>query len=211
VIADPFNGSQWPLAEAVIDYIARNEAIPLARACVELQTKMREGLVAARGPINGANASKIDSEFWRFALPGIDGAAVNLSSLIRLRWFEIRATDVLSIWPVSAVKKLHPGGAPPRYDWDSIEIALEEECRLQESVPHRAHSDNEWRTQADAIKYLCEERFNKQWIDGGPALSTMKEKVGPMLKRIRAKMAGNPRLIAFSLRVPFGNATAFHK
>jgi hypothetical protein len=81
-------------------------------------------------------------------------------------------------------------GRPKLYDWSTIEAALDGECRLQESVPRDDHTDKDWRTQADAIRYL-HEYF--QWGDDAPGDSTLKTEVGPMLKRIgeRMKKASN--------------------
>ena len=81
----------------------------------------------------------------------------------------------------------NPLGRPAKYEWARVEAALEEECHLQESVPRRDHTDKKWRTKNDAIRYICE-RF--EWRQGGPCDATMKERVGPMLKRIERKMAG---------------------
>ena len=85
----------------------------------------------------------------------------------------------------------HPGGAPPQYDRAAAETALYEECKLQGSVPHSRHSDKEWRTKADAYKWLRDAFFKLP--DGGPSESWMKTNVGPMLPRIarRLKEVGN--------------------
>jgi hypothetical protein len=103
---------------------------------------------------------------------------------------QFNARDVVAVWP-------HPddadrGGRPGKYDWAAIEAALEEECRLQASVPIRNHTDKQWRTKADAMRYL-RDRFKRKWSDGGPGDTTLKDKIGPMLRRIGARMkkAGN--------------------
>jgi hypothetical protein len=112
-----------------------------------------------------------------------------------------KARDVVALWPhPDAAKPGTPddggaadkGGAPYKYDWKAAEAALDEECRLQESIPVRDHSDREWRTRADAMRWL-RDRFSRQWRDGGPADSTLKKQVGEMLQRIAARMkkAGN--------------------
>jgi hypothetical protein len=77
------------------------------------------------------------------------------------------------------------GGRPDEYDWSAIESALEDECRLQESVPMPGHSDKDWRTKADAMRYV-RNRFN--WTDGGPADSTLKAHIGQMLQRIDQRL-----------------------
>jgi hypothetical protein len=94
----PFT-SRWPLAQKVIDYVAVSVAISPQEACLVLQRRMLDGSIKARGPLNSASASDIDCEFWRFALPDKEGKAVNISTLISLPWFEVRASDVLAIWP----------------------------------------------------------------------------------------------------------------
>jgi hypothetical protein len=41
----------------------------------------------------------VPTENWRFAHINSDGSVFNLSSTGRLPWFEVRAADVLAIWP----------------------------------------------------------------------------------------------------------------
>jgi hypothetical protein len=99
------------------------------------------------------------------------------------RWLaEGDATD-------EAAKK---GGRPDKYDWTKLEAALEAECRLQESIPHQNHSDENWKTEADAMRFL-RESFEREWSEGGPGDSTLKRRIGPMLDRIdeRLKKTGN--------------------
>ncbi len=88
---------------------------------------------------------------------------------------------------VEANSKKHPGGAPPILDWHAVESALEAECKLQESVPHRKHSDRHWRTKADAYRWVREE-YLKQRKGGGPSDTAMKTRVGPMLDRINERL-----------------------
>jgi hypothetical protein len=85
-----------------------------------------------------------------------------------------------------ADSKKHPGGAPPMLDWDAVESALEAECKLQESVPHRQHSDPHWRTKADAHRWVREEYLKRK--DDAPGDTTMKTRVGPMLDRINQRL-----------------------
>jgi hypothetical protein len=100
LIGSPFQ-SQWPFAQDVIDYVARTLIVSRHDACLALQRRMLDGSIKARGPINSALVAMIDGEFWRFALPDPEGRANNLSSFDYLPWFEICATDVLSIWPAN--------------------------------------------------------------------------------------------------------------
>lgn len=97
-IDSPF-ASRWPLAQRVIDYIALSLAISRHEACLVLQQRLLDRSIKARGPINSASASEIDSEFWRFAPPDQEGKAYNISTIISLPWFEVCAKDVLLIWP----------------------------------------------------------------------------------------------------------------
>jgi hypothetical protein len=76
------------------------------------------------------------------------------------------------------------GGRPPVYDWAAVELALANECRLQEGVPRRDHSDPDWRTLADACRFV-REKFS--WANGGPSDTALKVRVRPMLNRIGAK------------------------
>jgi hypothetical protein len=94
---------------------------------------------------------------------------------------EVAAADVR---PEQSAKAKAKVGAPTKYDWNKWQEALEGECCLQESIPHEAHSDPKWRTQADAINYL-NGRFNSR--GGGPSPSRMRAKVARMLAQIDAK------------------------
>jgi hypothetical protein len=87
----------------------------------------------------------------------------------------------------------HPGGVASKFDWGPVERELEAECRLQESVPHRKHSDKNWRTKADAYRWTRENVKQLNRNDGGPCDTAMKDNVGPMLDRIagRLKEGGN--------------------
>jgi hypothetical protein len=79
-------------------------------------------------------------------------------------------------------------GRPPAYDWAKVEIALAEECKLQEGAPRRDHSDRDWRTLTDACRFV-REKFG--WnAGGGPSDTALKSNLRPMLDRIRA-IGGN--------------------
>ena len=92
----------------------------------------------------------------------------------------------------SAEPAKHPGGAPEKYDWALVEDLLEEGCKQQGGIPRRDHSDPAWRQPADAAKYVRKSMM-RDWHNGGPVDSTLKERIGQMLKRIdeRMKEAGN--------------------
>jgi hypothetical protein len=98
-IRSPFR-SQWPLAPAVIEYVALSLGISQHEACFVLQQRLLDRSIRARGPIKSASAIEIDSEFWRFALPTPEGEARNLSTFVPLPWFEVCAKDILAIWPM---------------------------------------------------------------------------------------------------------------
>jgi hypothetical protein len=72
-VIDSHFTSRWPLAPAVIDYIAIRLGISQHEACSALQQRLLDKSIKARGPINSASATEIDSEFWRFALPTPEG------------------------------------------------------------------------------------------------------------------------------------------
>jgi hypothetical protein len=91
----------WEPAPAVIDYVARHLGVDRHRACAVLRDALF-ATVRSRGPIAGANASEIASEFWRFAAIDPEGFAIDLSSMKKLSWFEVNAEDVLRIWPPAA-------------------------------------------------------------------------------------------------------------
>jgi hypothetical protein len=131
----PFGGQAWPLAPAVVDYIAPRILLPIGHTIergerffpkrlpknkrAEIRTRAREALkealfrgdVHARGPVDGAHASKIDTEFWRFAATADDGSAVDLSFGRKLPWFEVNAADVLRLWPAEP-EEIMPAPAP---------------------------------------------------------------------------------------------------
>jgi hypothetical protein len=52
---------RWELAPAVIDYVAGRLGIDRRQACDALKDALRDGLIRARGPIAGANASEVSS------------------------------------------------------------------------------------------------------------------------------------------------------
>jgi hypothetical protein len=79
------------------------------------------------------------------------------------------------------------GGRPDKYAWAKIEAALQGECRLQESIPRPDHSDKDWRTQADAVRFL-QEHFVGEWREGGPGESTLRKRVSEVLKRIDERL-----------------------
>lgn len=94
----------WRLAPWAIDYVARHLGVTQEQACLELQTALLDGQVSARGPLGTAEAVPIPCEFWRFAPPTIEGAAINISSRRSLPWFEVSAADVHQIWSVTEAK-----------------------------------------------------------------------------------------------------------
>jgi len=167
--------------------MANTLRITLDESCIELQRYLLDGSLRARGPIINLEATKIYTEFWRFARPKPDGTAYHSDFQYTLPWFEVAAKDVLRKWPPAAAdSKKHPGGAPPILDWAAVESALEAECKLQESVPHRKHSDRHWRTKADAYRWVREEYLKRK--GGGPSDTAMKTRVGPMLDRINERL-----------------------
>ena len=172
-----FSSRAWPLATAAIDHICARLGVRRPEACMKLKEALHEGTVKARGPINGANASVLESEFWRFAAIEPGGSAFNLSSLKKLSWFELNADDVLRVWPLAPPKR-HPGGAPQAADWPAIEEALSREI---ESVgfPDR-NAEPGWRTQADVIRWVEERTGNAE-----PGRTALKDNVSKMLRRIR--------------------------
>jgi hypothetical protein len=102
----------WRLAQAAIDYIAVRLGIDRRQACAVLKDALEDGRIRARGPMSGADASEIPSNFWRFAAIDPDGTAVNLSSLQKLAWFEVNLDDVLQLWPLGE-STADPGETPP--------------------------------------------------------------------------------------------------
>jgi hypothetical protein len=133
------------------------------------------------------NGQDIPSEYWFGRKPpGWQPEATRIY---------FRRSDVMRVFsnePIVAANtkgqdsKKHPGGAPPILDWEDVESALEAECKLQESVPHRKHSDRHWRTKADAYRWVREEYLKQK--GGGPSDTTMKSRVSPMLDRINERL-----------------------
>jgi hypothetical protein len=116
----------WPLAPAVIDYVAFRIGGDRVQACAALKDELSEGTIRARGPIAGADASGIASEFWRFAVLDPDGAAIDLSKAKKLAWVEFNAADVIAAWPPKA--PVHAkGGRPPSADWPALQESLRRE------------------------------------------------------------------------------------
>lgn len=94
----------WPLAPAAIDHIATAQQCTQQEACLLLQVPLLEGRIKARAPLLSHESGLIEvqpvpSEFWRYAPPGEDGTAFNLSTLIELPWFEVYLPEVQAIWP----------------------------------------------------------------------------------------------------------------
>jgi hypothetical protein len=113
---NPFD-SKWPTAPLAINYVAESVGKTKSEACLELQRRLVDGSIRARGPITDEEASEIYSEFWRFAIPKIDGSAFNVHFEFDLRWFEVSAKDVLKIWPIPSasskpISKRNAGAIP---------------------------------------------------------------------------------------------------
>jgi hypothetical protein len=143
--------------------------------------------------------SKIDADYSIQPYLTQKGETLDLpiDSVVRGGWLQVHRDAVLLFagkmgfarptWlePSAPTSPKHAGGAPPTFDWAEIEEALEEECRLQESVPHLQHSAKDWRRKADAYRWV---REHLKRSDGGPSDSILKEKIGPMLDRIGSRM-----------------------
>jgi hypothetical protein len=87
----------------------------------------------------------------------------------------------------SDLAEKHPGGAPERYDWDSAEAELAQECERGAGIPNRKHPAPDWRTKADAYRFV-RDYLAKLHGNDGPGETTLTERVGPMLVRIDARM-----------------------
>jgi hypothetical protein len=89
----------------------------------------------------------------------------------------------------SDIAEKHPGGAPERYDWDSAEAELARECSCERcaGIPNRKHPAPDWRMKADAYRFVRDYLAKRHGADG-PGETTLKERVGPMLVRIDARM-----------------------
>jgi hypothetical protein len=117
-------------------------------------------------------------------------AALWLLSMPSQRWLvpeELRAFLEKGVEPPAAAK--HAGGAPDKYDWAAVQMALEEECERW-GVPRRDHPDLEWRTQADACRYV-RKRMAKEWAKAEPGDTVLKERVRDILDQIATQSAGN--------------------
>jgi hypothetical protein len=75
------------------------------------------------------------------------------------------------------------GGRPPAADWPAIEEALEHEIAAV-GFPHE-NAEEGWRTNADVVKWV-EARLG----ESEPGKTALKDNVGKMLVRIRARGAG---------------------
>jgi hypothetical protein len=118
-------------------------------------------------------------------------AALWLLSMPSERWLvpeELRAFLEDGIKPPAAAK--HAGGAPDKYEWETIRMILEERCSDHGDVPNKNYPDLDWRTQADACRYV-RKRMEKEWANDGPADSTLRSRVGPMLSQIATRLADN--------------------
>jgi hypothetical protein len=104
----------WVLAQVAIDHVAGRLGVDRPQACVALKDALQDERIRARGPIVGANASEIPSEFWRFSDIDSEGVAVNLSSLQKLPWFEVNFDDVLRVWPPAVSPAETASAQPPR-------------------------------------------------------------------------------------------------
>jgi hypothetical protein len=100
-VSNPFS-SAWPLGQEVIDYVAAANGVPRRDACLVLQKRFLAEEIMARGPrlskeprglFAGVRAEAIEGEFWRTSPIAPDGRAGTMP------WFEVRAEDVLRIWP----------------------------------------------------------------------------------------------------------------
>jgi hypothetical protein len=182
----------------------------------ELQRALESGRVKSSGTDVATGSkreiSQLEWEDLRFANPRVieDGGYQYVHAEPQLYWgkdmaepwrhpapafWDVRVlvADVLQAFPAKqtgqAIEK--PGGAPQKYDWASAEDRLAKECGLLEGIPRYGHPDPEWRTKAHAYE-LVRKHLDLEGT-GGPADTTLKEKVGPMLERIdsRMKKVGN--------------------
>ncbi|QAY95147.1 hypothetical protein CWB41_04880 [Methylovirgula ligni] len=116
-------------------------------------------------------------------------AMANLFDIDFLKFFEIDIISLKShLSSFSEPGSKRPKGAPDKYDWASVKSVLVEACQHWNGVPSRDHPDQEWRSQADAIRAV-RDKMGKEWMDDGPAESTLKGRVGRMLKEIAAQKA----------------------
>jgi hypothetical protein len=150
---NPF-GTNWPLAPAVIGYIANRFAVSQQEACLKLQGKLRDGSIVAQGPLKSANAVVIEREFWRYALPDPEGQASNLSTFASLPWFELSAHDVLGQWPPESVSNAGCKGAPSKLIFYVLQDAFELECKKNGSTPPDKEGPKGWRRQADVVRWI---------------------------------------------------------
>ncbi len=98
--------------------------------------------------------------------------------------------DVDGASAATAGKPKRSGGAPERYDWTAAKMALTRECKQRGAIPGRLVDDLTRQTQADACKFV-RATMAREWGDEGPSDSTLKDRVGKMLKEIEPVLAGN--------------------
>ena len=85
--------------------------------------------------------------------------------------------------PPAKAKDKHPGGAPEKFDWGAVQIAVAEECKKRNGVPCPDHPDMDWRVKAHAMTYV-RDRMEKEWADGGPGETRLREHVSEILADI---------------------------
>jgi hypothetical protein len=161
----------WP---QILNPSPHEAALILQRLIVDQKVGVR--------PIDGDE----DWSFFRFAIPDPNGGAFNVKHRKRLERFEVDSRELLAAIPPASTKQTsekHPGGRPPKYNWNLAEQRIEKECRLLDGVPHPGHPDPEWRQNSDVYPIV------RELFDGKPSESALKRIVPPMLKRIKAKLA----------------------
>jgi hypothetical protein len=185
-ILEAFGGVRWAPASKAAELICTETGCGEDEAIDALCVWVKDGRVAARGP-NIRLSAALGIANLLHPGPSLRSVALDLYE------FDMHALREL----LARSDSPHPGkphrdrkrsGRLPKYDWANVELALEKECSLQESVPRDDHSDRAWRSQADACR-LVQDQFG--WKHGGPADSTLKARVQSMLERIEKRMAGN--------------------
>jgi len=191
----------WILAQRAIDIIANRRNMTTPDACLELQWLLRDGVVSARGPLEGLQVTEVGKEFWTYASPDVGGQALNLSTLRRLPWFEILAPE-LHKWlseidwvaemekPSEAVnetpKSASPSavtvgasaGRPRKWDWEGAIMEMGAKT-YAEGIPE---------TQAEMERHL-KDWFVKQ-RGNHPAESEIKARVSEFYRKIKEALAG---------------------